>query len=156
MCKKSQHFSEINQTILLQFQSGKPYGARYIGSMVADVHRTICYGGIFIYPATSQSPKGKVTCMPPVGVWPAFNSASTRVSHSTLSMLSAIFNISSIGISFIKMLCLMKDSWHYLFGRKYAYFRKPIWVNKQSNVAERNGFITITSQCRVALRNQHL
>lgn len=40
--------------------NGKPYGARYVGSMVADVHRTIKYGGIFIYPATSESPKGKV------------------------------------------------------------------------------------------------
>ncbi|XP_018328310.1 fructose-1,6-bisphosphatase 1 [Agrilus planipennis] len=39
---------------------GKPYGARYVGSMVADVHRTIKYGGIFLYPATSASPKGKV------------------------------------------------------------------------------------------------
>lgn len=39
---------------------GKPYNARYVGSMVADVHRTIKYGGIFIYPATSASPKGKV------------------------------------------------------------------------------------------------
>lgn len=33
---------------------------RYVGSMVADVHRTIKYGGIFMYPATSDSPKGKV------------------------------------------------------------------------------------------------
>ncbi|XP_017770750.1 PREDICTED: fructose-1,6-bisphosphatase 1 [Nicrophorus vespilloides] len=39
---------------------GKPYGARYVGSMVADVHRTIKYGGIFLYPATSASPKGKL------------------------------------------------------------------------------------------------
>ncbi|KAB0802025.1 hypothetical protein PPYR_04211 [Photinus pyralis] len=39
---------------------GKPYGARYVGSMVADVHRTIKYGGIFIYPATTSSPKGKL------------------------------------------------------------------------------------------------
>merc|ERR1712130_732056 len=37
-----------------------PYGARYIGSMVADVHRTIVYGGIFGYPATSEAPKGKL------------------------------------------------------------------------------------------------
>jgi len=36
------------------------YGARYIGSMVADMHRTIKYGGIFMYPATKQSPKGKL------------------------------------------------------------------------------------------------
>ncbi|XP_060080318.1 fructose-1,6-bisphosphatase 1-like [Ylistrum balloti] len=41
-------------------ETGKPYGARYIGSMVADVHRTLVYGGIFMYPATSESPKGKL------------------------------------------------------------------------------------------------
>ncbi|XP_013098752.1 fructose-1,6-bisphosphatase 1 isoform X2 [Stomoxys calcitrans] len=39
---------------------GKPYGARYVGSMVADVHRTIKYGGIFIYPATKSAPNGKL------------------------------------------------------------------------------------------------
>ncbi|XP_054288259.1 fructose-1,6-bisphosphatase 1-like isoform X2 [Macrosteles quadrilineatus] len=39
---------------------GKPYGARYVGSMVADVHRTLKYGGIFMYPATKDSPKGKL------------------------------------------------------------------------------------------------
>ncbi|KAJ8915232.1 hypothetical protein NQ315_015455 [Exocentrus adspersus] len=39
---------------------GKPYNARYVGSMVADVHRTIKYGGIFVYPATAASPKGKL------------------------------------------------------------------------------------------------
>ena len=33
-------------------KKGKPYGGRYIGSMVADVHRTLKYGGIFMYPAT--------------------------------------------------------------------------------------------------------
>lgn len=38
----------------------KPYGARYIGSMVADVHRTIKYGGIFLYPKTEDAPKGKL------------------------------------------------------------------------------------------------
>lgn len=37
-----------------------PYGARYVGSMVSDVHRTIAYGGIFLYPANEKSPKGKV------------------------------------------------------------------------------------------------
>lgn len=41
----------------------KPYGARYIGSMVADIHRTLCYGGIFMYPATTESPKGKLRLM---------------------------------------------------------------------------------------------
>ena len=36
---------------------GKPYSARYVGSMVSDVHRTILYGGIFLYPADSKSKK---------------------------------------------------------------------------------------------------
>lgn len=38
-----------------------PYGSRYVGSMVADVHRTLVYGGIFLYPANVKSPKGKVS-----------------------------------------------------------------------------------------------
>ncbi|KHG12019.1 Fructose-1,6-bisphosphatase, cytosolic [Gossypium arboreum] len=33
---------------------------RYIGSMVADVHRTILYGGTFMYPADKKSPSGKL------------------------------------------------------------------------------------------------
>ncbi|KAB0373149.1 hypothetical protein FD755_014808 [Muntiacus reevesi] len=37
-----------------------PYGARYVGSMVADVHRTLVCGGIFLYPANQKSPKGKL------------------------------------------------------------------------------------------------
>ncbi|AOA64085.1 Fructose-2,6-bisphosphatase [Komagataella phaffii] len=40
--------------------NGKPYSARYIGSMVADVHRTLLYGGIFGYPADSKSKSGKL------------------------------------------------------------------------------------------------
>lgn len=41
-------------------RKAKKAGARYIGSMVADVHRTLKYGGIFMYPATSDAPKGKL------------------------------------------------------------------------------------------------
>ncbi|CAH2049492.1 unnamed protein product, partial [Iphiclides podalirius] len=41
-------------------KTGKPYGARYVGSMVADVHRTIKYGGIFMYPAMKSAPNGKL------------------------------------------------------------------------------------------------
>lgn len=40
--------------------NNKPYSARYIGSMVADVHRTLLYGGIFGYPADKKSKKGKL------------------------------------------------------------------------------------------------
>lgn len=38
----------------------KPYSARYIGSMVADVHRTLLYGGIFGYPEDKKSKSGKL------------------------------------------------------------------------------------------------
>ncbi len=37
-------------------ERGKPYGARYIGSLVADFHRNLFYGGIFMYPADSRDP----------------------------------------------------------------------------------------------------
>jgi len=39
---------------------GRPYTSRYVGSMVADAHRTLIKGGIFAYPADKKSPKGKL------------------------------------------------------------------------------------------------
>lgn len=39
---------------------GKTYGARYIGSLVADFHRTLLKGGVFLYPPTEKAPKGKL------------------------------------------------------------------------------------------------
>lgn len=36
------------------------YAARYVGSMVSDIHRTLLYGGIFLYPADTKSKKGKL------------------------------------------------------------------------------------------------
>eukprot|EP00611_Tribonema_gayanum_P013199 TRINITY_DN239_c0_g2_i1.p1 TRINITY_DN239_c0_g2~~TRINITY_DN239_c0_g2_i1.p1 ORF type:complete len:364 (-),score=155.20 TRINITY_DN239_c0_g2_i1:414-1505(-) len=41
-------------------ESGKRYSSRYIGSMVADVHRTLLYGGIFGYPADKKNMDGKL------------------------------------------------------------------------------------------------
>ncbi len=40
--------------------NGGPYTQRYIGSMVADVHRNLIKGGIFMYPGTIDKPKGKL------------------------------------------------------------------------------------------------
>jgi fructose-1,6-bisphosphatase I len=40
--------------------NGGPYTQRYIGSMVADVHRNLIKGGIFTYPGTIDKPKGKL------------------------------------------------------------------------------------------------
>jgi len=41
-------------------EEGRPYSHRYIGSMVADLHRTLIKGGIFIYPADRKNTKGKL------------------------------------------------------------------------------------------------
>lgn len=39
---------------------GAPYSGRYIGSLVADFHRNMIKGGIYIYPDTTTSPEGKL------------------------------------------------------------------------------------------------
>lgn len=39
---------------------GKKYGARYVGSFIADFHRTLLKGGVFLYPATRKAPEGKL------------------------------------------------------------------------------------------------
>ncbi len=40
--------------------NGGPYSQRYIGSMVADLHRNLLKGGIFMYPGTTDRPNGKL------------------------------------------------------------------------------------------------
>lgn len=42
---------------------GRPYSHRYIGSMVADLHRTLIKGGIFLYPADKKNANGKLRLM---------------------------------------------------------------------------------------------
>jgi fructose-1,6-bisphosphatase I len=44
-------------------ETGRPYKSRYVGSMIADVHRTLLYGGVFAYPADRQNPHGKLRLM---------------------------------------------------------------------------------------------
>ena len=41
-------------------ETSRPYTSRYIGSMVADIHRSIIKGGILIYPQTASAQKGKL------------------------------------------------------------------------------------------------
>lgn len=43
--------------------TNRPYSARYIGSLVADIHRMLITGGIFIYPHSSRFPEGKLRLM---------------------------------------------------------------------------------------------
>lgn len=44
-------------------ETSRPYTSRYIGSMVSDIHRNLLYGGIYMYPADSRSPNGKLRLM---------------------------------------------------------------------------------------------
>ena len=39
---------------------GRPYSARYVGSLVADFHRNLLYGGTYLYPSDSRNPTGKL------------------------------------------------------------------------------------------------
>ncbi len=48
-------------TVLLRGDlGGNAYSARYIGSLVADFHRTLLKGGVFLYPPTEKAPRGKL------------------------------------------------------------------------------------------------
>ena len=41
-------------------EENRPYTSRYIGSLVADIHRNMIKGGIYLYPTSSKAPKGKL------------------------------------------------------------------------------------------------
>lgn len=54
-------WSEATKKVVGHFKSkdnihGKPYSLRYIGSLVADFHRNLIYGGVFMYPADHRDP----------------------------------------------------------------------------------------------------
>jgi len=75
-CPESGNFYSVNHGYFFQYQKGVqqyitacqkktkseggPYTQRYIGSMVADVHRNLLKGGIFMYPGTDSKPNGKL------------------------------------------------------------------------------------------------
>lgn len=57
----SKYWDEPTRTFVARVKNlPKPYSHRYVGSMVSDVHRTLLYGGIFMYPADSKSKDGKL------------------------------------------------------------------------------------------------
>ncbi|MGW8287404.1 MAG: class 1 fructose-bisphosphatase [Desulfobulbales bacterium] len=58
----TEYWDERTRAVINYFKSsknerGKPYTARYIGAMVADFHRNLLFGGIYMYPADSQDPR---------------------------------------------------------------------------------------------------
>jgi fructose-1,6-bisphosphatase I len=59
----SESFPPAYQQFLRHLRSGaagRSYSSRYIGSLVADFHRTLLKGGIFLYPPTKSHPQGKL------------------------------------------------------------------------------------------------
>ena len=55
----STHFPEQYRTYIDDLRNGG-YSSRYIGSLVADFHRTLLKGGVFLYPPTASHPDGKL------------------------------------------------------------------------------------------------
>jgi len=53
-------FPESIQRYLDWVKDSGKYSSRYIGSLVADFHRTLIRGGVFLYPGTKRSPQGKL------------------------------------------------------------------------------------------------
>jgi fructose-1,6-bisphosphatase I len=53
-------YREYLQGLVRGELGGQEYGSRYIGSLVADFHRTLLKGGVFLYPPTKKAPRGKL------------------------------------------------------------------------------------------------
>ena len=53
-------YREFLQSLVRGELGEQEYGSRYIGSMVADFHRTLLKGGVFLYPPTKKAPRGKL------------------------------------------------------------------------------------------------
>lgn len=57
----TEYWDQPTKNVINYFKSsgnerGRPYTARYIGAMVADFHRNLLYGGIYMYPADNRDP----------------------------------------------------------------------------------------------------
>ncbi len=64
----SRYWNDATHEVLNWFHTcqtpdGAPYSSRYVGSLVADFHRTLIYGGIYMYPADTRKPNGKLRLM---------------------------------------------------------------------------------------------
>src|SRR5690606_38512852 len=53
-------WSQGQQRLISHMKTDGRFGSRYIGSLVADLHRTLLQGGIFVYPAERVQPEGKL------------------------------------------------------------------------------------------------
>merc|ERR1712146_850555 len=63
-CKWDQSVRDLIQYLKTEDKAtGRPLGARYVGSLVSDFHRNLLYGGIFMYPADNKNKNGKLRLM---------------------------------------------------------------------------------------------
>jgi len=63
-CKWSGKMKKYIDSLKVDDKStGKPYSSRYVGSLVADFHRNLLYGGIFMYPSDNKNLNGKLRLM---------------------------------------------------------------------------------------------
>jgi fructose-1,6-bisphosphatase I len=71
--------------------SGRPYKQRYVGTLVADAHRTLLRGGIFAYPADAKAPQGKLRLLyeanPYAFIFEAAGGAATTGSERILDIV---------------------------------------------------------------------
>src|SRR5437588_7185726 len=56
-------YDESTRAYLVQVRESADHTARYVGSLVADAHRTLLKGGIFLYPPNQKQPEGKLRLM---------------------------------------------------------------------------------------------
>ena len=117
-------------------KSGKPYSARYIGSMVADAYRTLLYGGIFAYPADKKSPKGKLRilyeCAPMALV---FENGKYRITWREVSLADVVIaGGQAVNSRMERMLTIVPEHIHDrsgIFMGSYDEVQKVIEVHKK-------------------------
>lgn len=56
-------YDERTRAYLAQLRASVKHTARYVGTLVADAHRTLLKGGLFLYPANQKQPEGKLRLM---------------------------------------------------------------------------------------------
>jgi len=77
-------------------ETGRPYGSRYVGTLVADFHRTLLKGGVFAYPADSKNQSGKLRLLyeaaPLAFVAEAAGGAATTGSERVLDVVPTVLH----------------------------------------------------------------
>lgn len=109
----------------------KPKSLRYVGSMVADVHRTILYGGIFLYPADRKSTTGKLRLLYEVMTQIAATNLPLNKGQAQLSCLNKVYTTLSLHEVRQSQHTLMKlTRMHHFCCR--SYFVKPLCLQSQN------------------------